>query len=70
MSPINLFLLLLFMMLVSCSEKQPIAITQNDIKKPGDNRFIPVVLTTDGDFDEPINFEVLKDGKVSIIERK
>ena len=41
-----------------------------DTKKPDDNRFTPVVLTEEGAFDEPLNFEVLKDGKVYINERK
>jgi len=29
-----------------------------------------VVLTAEGDFDEPMSFEVMKDGKVYISERK
>src|SRR5260221_13834393 len=51
----------------SCSQKENSAA---DTKKPDDNRFTPVVLTQDGDFDEPLNFEVLKDGRVYINERK
>ena len=52
----------------SCNQKpdQPAA----SAAKPDDNRFTPVVLTAEGDFDEPMNFEVLKDGKVYINERK
>ncbi len=38
--------------------------------KPDDNRFTPVTLTAEGALDEPMNFEVLKDGKVFINERK
>ncbi|MCX6204156.1 MAG: PQQ-dependent sugar dehydrogenase [Bacteroidetes bacterium] len=38
--------------------------------KPDDNRFTPVTLTAEGDFDEPMNFEVLKDGSVMVNERK
>lgn len=56
-------------MFFSCS--QPGASTSaEDTKKPDDNRFTPVVLTQPGDFDEPLNFEVLKDGKVYVNERK
>ncbi|HVX50340.1 MAG TPA: PQQ-dependent sugar dehydrogenase, partial [Chitinophagaceae bacterium] len=51
----------------SCSEKE---MSAADTKKPDDNRFTPVVLTQPGDFDEPLNFEVLKDGRVYINERK
>jgi len=49
-----------------------VACNQNgaDTKKPDENRFTPVVLTAEGDFDEPMSFEVLKDGKVFISERK
>ena len=57
------FLCLLFAF-TSCNFKQ------GDDKKPDDNRFTPVVLTAEGDFDEPMNFEVMKDGKVFINERK
>lgn len=53
-------------MLFSCSKKQ----TSSDTKKPDDNRFTPVVLTQTGDFDEPMNFEVLKDGRIYVNERK
>lgn len=50
---------------LSCSGKKAA-----DTRKPDDNRFTPVVLTQTGDFDEPMNFEVLKDGRVYINERK
>lgn len=39
-------------------------------KKPDESRFTPVVLTEPGDLDEPNTFEVLKDGRVLISERK
>lgn len=57
------FLSVLFA-LTSCHQKN------GDDKKPDDNRFTPVVLTAEGDFDEPLNFEVMKDGKVYVNERK
>ena len=38
--------------------------------KPDDNRFTPVVLVPPGELDEPMAFEVLKNGQVFIIERK
>ena len=40
------------------------------IAKPDDNRFTPVVLVPGGELDEPIAFEVVPDGRVYIIERK
>ncbi|HEY0768761.1 MAG TPA: PQQ-dependent sugar dehydrogenase, partial [Sphingobacteriaceae bacterium] len=39
-------------------------------KKPDESRFTPVALTQPGDLDEPNTFEVLKDGRVLISERK
>ena len=39
-------------------------------QKPDESRFTPVVLTQPGDLDEPNTFEVLKDGRVLISERK
>lgn len=39
-------------------------------KKPDESRFTPVSLTNPGDLDEPNSFEVLKDGRVFISERK
>jgi cytochrome c len=62
--------LFLFMILLSCNQKPADVIAKSDTKKPDDNRFTPVVLTADGAFDEPMNFEVLKDGRVFINERK
>jgi len=53
-------------MLFSCTKKG----APGDTQKPDDNRFTPVVLTQTGDFDEPMNFEVTKDGRVFINERK
>ena len=44
--------------------------SKSDTQKPDENRFTPVVLTAEGDFDEPMTFEVLKDGKVFVSERK
>ncbi|MEJ0080387.1 MAG: PQQ-dependent sugar dehydrogenase [Puia sp.] len=41
-----------------------------DTIRPDDNRFTPVTLTSEGALDEPMNFEVLKDGRVYINERK
>src|SRR4249920_1932107 len=41
-----------------------------DTIRPDDNRFTPVTLTAEGALDEPMNFEVLKDGRVYINERK
>ncbi len=39
-------------------------------KKPDQSRFTPVSLSQPGDLDEPNTFEVLKDGRVLISERK
>ena len=56
---------------VSCNQKTTeTAVTNADTLKPDDNRFTPVKLTAEGDLDEPMNFEVLKDGRVYINERK
>jgi len=43
---------------------------QESPKKPDESRFTPVMLTQPGDLDEPNTFEVLKDGRVLISERK
>ena len=40
------------------------------LSKPDESRFTPVVLVPPGELDEPMAFEVAKDGKVYIIERK
>jgi len=55
-------------LLISCTpdEKQ---ITETPVK-PEDNRFTPVVLTKEGDLDEPMMFQVAEDNSVYIIERK
>ena len=46
--------------------KGPVDPTQ----KPDDNRFTPVVLVPPGELDEPMAFDVAKNGKVYIVERK
>jgi cytochrome c len=56
------------LMIVSCHQQSTLAPENN--KKPDDNRFTPVVLTADGALDEPMNFEVLKDGRAYVNERK
>jgi cytochrome c len=61
-------LLIIGAFLYSCNQK-PEAVAVNNVK-PDDNRFTPVALTADGELDEPMNFEVLRDGKVYINERK
>jgi cytochrome c len=55
---------------VSCKQEQAVEINPKDTVKPDDNRFTPVALTAPGALDEPMNFEVLKDGRVFINERK
>ena len=66
-----LFLFCIPIFLFSCNQKpESSQVIPTDTVKPDDNRFTPVVLTTQGDFDEPMNFEVLKDGRVFINERK
>jgi cytochrome c len=67
----TLFLFSIPVFLFSCNQKpESSQVISTDTAKPDDNRFTPVVLTTQGDFDEPMNFEVLKDGRVFINERK
>ena len=46
------------------------AVQQPAAKKPDENRFTPVVLVPPGELDEPMAFEVARDGRVFIIERK
>jgi cytochrome c len=65
----NLRLLIAGLCLVAVACKQN-GTSEADTKKPDENRFTPVVLTQTGDFDEPLNFEVLKDGRVYVNERK
>lgn len=48
--------------------KDPKSFIVEDLKKPDDSRFTPVVLTQD--LDEPMVFEPIKDGNVYIAERK
>lgn len=57
---------LIFSFAMACRPKEKVA----DNTRPDDNRFTPVALTSVGDLDEPMNFEVLKNGKVYINERK
>jgi cytochrome c len=73
MLPAKLFSRFLVLLLLACSsylsfaqkpEEKKLTITQ----KPDDNRFTPVVLAQD--LDEPMVFEVAKNGKAYIIERK
>lgn len=61
------------MLLTACNtgtQEQGADVVKSDTTKPDETRFTPVVLTKDGDFDEPMNFEVLKDGMVFVNERK
>lgn len=60
-------LILLLLGFVSCNSKKD---NGGSGVKPEDNRFIPVVLTPEGSLDEPMMFQVLKDGTAYIIERK
>ncbi|MCY7351471.1 MAG: PQQ-dependent sugar dehydrogenase [Cytophagaceae bacterium] len=46
------------------------AFREDDPKKPEANRFTPVVLTPEGALDEPMAFEVLKDGSAYVIEHR
>src|SRR5687768_12463429 len=57
---------------ISCDKKQEPQSNpaSADTSKPEDNRFIPVVLTAEAALDEPMMFQVTKDGSVYIIERK
>jgi len=69
----KLFLFGFVAALFSCNQNGTVVTnttSDTSTKKVDDNRFTPVVLTAEGDFDEPMNFEVLKDGKVYINERK
>ena len=57
-------LLLLSSLMASCQEVKQ----KNKVEKPEANRFSKVVLAEN--LDEPMQFEVLKDGRVLIVERK
>ena len=48
----------------------PAARAADPSKKPDDNRFTPVVVVPPGELDEPMAFDVARNGKVYIIERK
>jgi cytochrome c len=58
----------------SCKSKESStgeqATTVADTIKPDMTRFTPVPLTDEGSLDEPMNFEVLKDGTIYVNERK
>jgi cytochrome c len=65
------FAVIFYLITISCNQgsggtKENFA----DTVKPDDNRFTPVTLTAEGALDEPMNFVVLKDGRVYINERK
>jgi cytochrome c len=69
--PHGLFAILFCLFAISCRQQSGIRLENPaDTLKPDDNRFTPVTLTTEGALDEPMNFEVLKDGRVYINERK
>ena len=70
LTTIKILLACICISFLSCNQKTEISQIKVDTVKPDDNRFTPVVLTNPGDFDEPMNFEVLKDGRVYINERK
>lgn len=67
-------LLILFLLgWTSCNTKHEgdsVSYPVSETAKPEDNRFIPVILTPEATLDEPMMFEVLKDGTAYIIERK
>src|SRR5450631_930321 len=69
-----LFALSFSLLVVSCNQQsgKSAGMVNNpaDTIKPDDNRFTPVVLTAEGALDEPMNFEIVKDGRVFINERK
>ncbi len=69
---VNLFVISVCFIFISCNHGDTGSnnTTADNTKKPDDNRFTPVVLTQAGDLDEPMNFEVLKNGRVYINERK
>ncbi len=70
---VNTLLIFFFVAIVACNSKRKKDETStfaSDTIKPEDNRFNPVVLTPEGSLDEPMMFQVLKDGTVYIIERK
>ncbi len=71
---IHFFALGLSLFFLCCKQQSgkssEIRINPADTIKPDDNRFTPVALTAEGALDEPMNFEVVKDGRVFINERK
>ncbi len=68
---LSIFAFAASLMTLSCNRPDTTTVENpKDTVKPDDNRFTPVTLTTPGALDEPMNFEVLKDGRVYINERK
>ncbi len=68
---LGLLVLTIVFFTVSCKHQESEKVENAmDTVKPDDNRFTPVALTAEGALDEPMNFEVLKDGRVYINERK
>src|SRR4030095_11492367 len=68
---IGVIIFIFYLSAVSCRQQHgENGLTAADTVKPDDNRFTPVTLTAEGALDEPMNFEVLKDGRVYINERK
>jgi cytochrome c len=68
---LSLFVFTICFFSVSCKHQETAKVENPmDTVKPDDNRFTPVALTAEGALDEPMNFEVLKDGRVYINERK
>lgn len=65
--------LAVFWGMISCDtkkEKTESATFTSDTTRPEDNRFIPVTLTPEGSLDEPMMFQLLRNGTAFIIERK
>lgn len=52
---------------ISCQQNKP-KLLQEEFRKPEENRFTKVVLAEN--LDEPMQFEILKDGRVLFVERK
>lgn len=69
----RLYMLVILAGLMSCEtgkEKKENSVLAADTTRPEDNRFIPVKLTAEGALDEPMMFQLLRDGTAFIIERK
>lgn len=66
-------LILLMLFVACCDSKKPAnehTAWASDTIRPEDNRFIPVTITPPGELDEPMMFQLLRDGTAYIIERK